>query len=124
MLPIYAERLKMMRQELNLTQIQVQTKTGINNKTLSGYEAGRNQPDFDTLKELCDFYNVTTDWVLGHTNNRKMTLTNDQRVLVNKVDLGDSSFMESLISFNGRELTAEEKKKIQAMAQLLLHKDQ
>ena len=33
--------------------------------TLSSYETGRNQPSFDMLIQYADYFNVTTDYLLG-----------------------------------------------------------
>ncbi|WP_413373254.1 helix-turn-helix domain-containing protein [Paenibacillus taichungensis] len=122
MAAIYAERLKKIRKDLKLSQLQVRDHTGINNKTLSGYEAGRNKPDYDTLKVLCDYYGVTMDWVLGHTNNPHSNLTEAERDMIEKVDLDDESFIKGDFNFAGRELTVEEKKELQAMARLFLNR--
>lgn len=123
MLPIYAKRLKEARTRARLTQLQVMKHTGINNKTLSGYENGVSEPDFTTLKELCDLFDVTTDWVLGNTNNPNSSLTDAERDAVNKLDLSDDSFLSLDLSIDGRELTEAEKQKVLAMARLLLQQD-
>ncbi|MGG4090593.1 helix-turn-helix domain-containing protein [Paenibacillus lautus] len=125
MFPIYAKRLKEARQKANnMTQLQVQKATGINNKTLSGYETGKNQPDYDTLKTLCDLYGVSTDWVLGNTNNPNSSLSMAERDAVKKLNLSDDdSFLSLYMEFDGREITAAEKQKVLAMARLLLQQD-
>ncbi|MGF6356742.1 transcriptional regulator with XRE-family HTH domain [Paenibacillus sp. 4624] len=124
MTAIYAERLRKIRKDLKLSQLQVRDHTGINNKTLSGYEAGRNKPDYETLKVLCDYYGVTMDWVLGHTNNPHSQLTEAERDMVEKVELNDDSFIKGDFTFDGVELTEDQKRKLQAMARLLLSQDQ
>lgn len=126
MFPIYAKRLKEARKKANnMTQLQVQQATGINNKTLSGYEAGRNQPDFETLKTLCDLYGVSTDWVLGNTNNPNSSLTSAEREAVKKINLNDDeSFLKLEMEIDGKELTEAQKQKVLAMARLLLQQDQ
>ncbi|UPK45916.1 helix-turn-helix domain-containing protein [Paenibacillus pabuli] len=122
MLKLFSERLKEARLTAGYTQIQVRDHTGVNNKTLSGYENNISEPDFETLKVLCDFYGVTTDWVLGHTNNPHSKLTEAERDMVEKVDLDDDSFIKGDFNFAGRELTVEEKKELQAMARLFLNR--
>ncbi|MEN1985235.1 helix-turn-helix domain-containing protein [Paenibacillus hubeiensis] len=122
MLNFYGERLKEARTMAGLTQIQVRDHTGINNKTLSGYENNVSEPDLKTLTILCDLYGVTTDWVLGNTNNPYSQLTEAERDAVRKVDLDDDSFIEGDFSFAGRELTVEEKRELQAMARLFLNR--
>ncbi|RUT48572.1 XRE family transcriptional regulator [Paenibacillus anaericanus] len=123
MLPVYAKRLKEARLKAKLTQVEVRQNSGINNKTLSGYENGVSEPDYETLKVLCDLYGVTTDWVLGNTNNPHSELTKAERDLAGKVILGDDSFVDVPIEFEGRMLTNEEKIKLQELAKLILRKD-
>ncbi|TPG86958.1 XRE family transcriptional regulator [Brevibacillus laterosporus] len=49
-------------------QTQVKSYTGINNKTLSGYENGVSEPDIETLKTLANLYEVSVDWIVGNTD--------------------------------------------------------
>lgn len=123
MLPIYALRLKQARTKAKVTQIELQRLTGINNKTLSGYENGISEPDYETLKQLCDFYGVTTDWVLGHTNNPHSKLEPAERELVQNIDFADDTLIDVPMFLDGRELTGAEKQKVLAMARLLLQQD-
>jgi len=123
MLPIYANRLKEARINKKFSQVQVKQHTGINNKTLSGYENGVSEPDYDTLKVLCDLYEVSTDWVLGNTNNPNSSLTDAERDAVKKINLSDDSFLSLDMEIDGRELTDAQKQKVLAMARLLLQQD-
>lgn len=61
-----SSRLKEARERKKLKQIQVKEKTGINNKTLSGYENGVSEPDAETLRILANLYEVSIDWLLGN----------------------------------------------------------
>jgi transcriptional regulator with XRE-family HTH domain len=66
---LIGERLREARERKNLKQTQVKSRTGINNKTLSGYENGVSEPDLETLKILADLYEVSVDWLAGRTDN-------------------------------------------------------
>lgn len=57
--------LKSAREDMDLTQIAVMKLTGINSKTLSGYENGIAEPDFQTLATLAQLYNISFDEILG-----------------------------------------------------------
>lgn len=64
------ERLSLLRKERGLTlQNVIDSKaTGISSiQVLSNYEKGNREPDFQTLCLLADFYNVSTDYLLGRT---------------------------------------------------------
>lgn len=123
MLSITAKRLKEARKKANLTQVQVQEHTGIHHKTLSGYENGVSKPDYEALNKLCDLFNVTTDWVLGNTNNPAGELTEAERTLVRNINLDNDSLLSVPMEIGGVELTESQKKKVLDMARLLLQQD-
>lgn len=56
--------LRQARERRELTQTQVMAMTGINNKTLSGYENGVSEPDLQTLTILLRLYQVSADQLL------------------------------------------------------------
>ena len=58
-------KLKILRENQGMTQVQIYKKTGINNKTLSGYENNVSQPDLATLKLLSQVYGVSVDYLLS-----------------------------------------------------------
>ena len=58
------EILKNSREDLDMTQVEVMNITGINNKTLSGYENGVSEPDLETFATLLNLYNLSADEVL------------------------------------------------------------
>ena len=57
--------LRLAREKRGLTQTQVMGRTGINNKTLSGYENGISEPDLETLAALLRLYGASADQLLG-----------------------------------------------------------
>ena len=63
-----SSRLKSLRENRGIAQKFVAEKIGIKANTLSGYENGARQPDPETLKKLADFYEVTTDYLLGRSD--------------------------------------------------------
>ena len=56
--------LRLARERRELTQVQVMAMTGINNKTLSGYENGVAEPDLETLAILLRLYQASADQLL------------------------------------------------------------
>src|SRR5690606_3461918 len=61
--------LKKEREKRNWSQVEVAKKVGITNAVLSNYERDYRDPDTETLKKLADLYNVSTDFLLGRTEN-------------------------------------------------------
>lgn len=66
----FEDRLKELRIENKYSQIELGKKIGASNVTISQYESGTRKPDIDTINELANFFNVTTDYLLGRSNIR------------------------------------------------------
>lgn len=64
----FSDRIKSLRLQHNLTQNDLAEKIKVNKQTISQYERGVRRPDFDTLNELCDFFNVSSDFLLGKSD--------------------------------------------------------
>ncbi len=64
-IPHIGQILKNTREDLDLTQLKVMEMTGINHKTLSGYENGVAEPDLQALATLCRLYRISMDAVIG-----------------------------------------------------------
>jgi len=63
------ERLKQLRKEKNLTQSELGNKINVTKVSISGYESGNRTPDTDTLQRIADFFEVSTDYLLGRTES-------------------------------------------------------
>ncbi|MBB4823731.1 transcriptional regulator with XRE-family HTH domain [Sporosarcina luteola] len=61
------QRLKKLRIERNLTQKQLAEKIKVTHVSISGYENGNRYPDTDTLQRLADYFDVSTDYLLGRS---------------------------------------------------------
>lgn len=75
MLKSIGEILKNAREDKDLTQLQVMRETGINNKTLSGYENGIAEPDIETLVRLFNFYEISADEAFGIRKEKKGSIS-------------------------------------------------
>lgn len=105
------ERLRAARERKNLKQTQVKDKTGINNKTLSGYENGVSEPDFDSLKILAECYDVSLDYLLyAKPIGRHNLVQTIGRVNRNAsgIDISDIFNQQEDIYFEGTKLTIEQ----------------
>ena len=62
-------RIRDLREDMDLRQIDLATKLGIPQRTISGYETGNTEPPFEILFKMSDFFNVSIDYLIGKTNN-------------------------------------------------------
>lgn len=58
-------RIRDLREDMDLRQIDVAGATGIDQKTLSNYETGKTNPDSFAIIRLADFFGVSADYLLG-----------------------------------------------------------
>ena len=67
----YRERLRNVREDRDLTQAELGI---VLNKSQQGYnhiEAGRAELKIDDLVKLCQFYDLSADYLIGLTNTKK-----------------------------------------------------
>ena len=67
----FNERLRELREDKNLTQTQLVKELLIDQRSLSFYELGKYEPNLETLKRMACFFDVSSDYLLGLTNNKK-----------------------------------------------------
>jgi transcriptional regulator with XRE-family HTH domain len=65
---IFPKRLKAARELRGLSQDQVAERSGLQSSAVSHFETGNRKPSFDNLKRLADALRVSTDYLLGRTN--------------------------------------------------------
>lgn len=73
-------RLRRLRQERKLTQAELGKIINVSKVSISGYETGERIPDTDNLKRLADYFGVTTDYLLGRSNDPRLTADQDKEV--------------------------------------------
>lgn len=106
----FEENLKSLRERNNLSQIELSKKIGLSNVTLSQYEKGVRKPDIQTLALIAQFFNVTTDYLLGNETPPKFKpqLTDkDKKDIAKQVeDMLDGLDADNPISFqlDGNEI--------------------
>lgn len=68
---MYYSRLKDLREDKDLVQKQVSAFLGIDQRVYSNYETGKREIPTRFVVALAKFYNTSTDYILGLTNNPK-----------------------------------------------------
>lgn len=84
---IVAKNLANLRKNKKITQTELAEKFGYSDKAISKWENGDTLPDIQTLYQLCEFYNVTLDFLVNEQDfedkikyinhlNRKVIINN------------------------------------------------
>lgn len=73
---MFACRLKQLRESNKLTQEELANKLGISRGSISYYEKRERFPDINVLFKVCEYFNVSADWILGLSNDNKTLCLN------------------------------------------------
>lgn len=68
-------RLKQLRLDKRLRQEQVARLVGVSKGAISAYETDIRQPSYDVLIRLANLYRVSTDYLLGRTDDRSLDIS-------------------------------------------------
>lgn len=63
-------RIRELREDRDLRQLDVSIATGIDQRTLSNYETEKTSPDSYAIIKLADFFDVSADYLLGRSNSK------------------------------------------------------
>lgn len=63
---IFSDKLRLLIQENDITQKQLAKDLKIPVSTLGGYVQGTSEPDFQMLKTIAKYFNVSTDYLLDY----------------------------------------------------------
>ena len=63
----FSSRLKNLRKKTKISQEDLGNAINLSKSTISLYESGKREPDYKTLKELANFFDCSTDYLLGET---------------------------------------------------------
>ncbi len=66
------QRLRDLREDCDLRQLDVADILGIRQTVYSRYERGYQNIPLEFLIKLADYYKVSTDYILGRTNNKEI----------------------------------------------------
>jgi len=69
----FKDMLKYLRTKKGLSQDKLAEETGLSKSTISMYENGNRQPNFETLELLADYFNVDMNTLLDHKKNFNKT---------------------------------------------------
>lgn len=61
----FSERLKYLRRRKGITQMELGRFLGYRDTTISNYENAVHQPDYDTLIQIAEYFDVSIDFLIG-----------------------------------------------------------
>lgn len=106
------DNLKKIREKKNLTQVRVSIDVEVSQELISQYERGISLPTIPNLIKLSQFFNCSTDYLLGLTNNP------DKIDMLDKKGLENQDIIEKYNS-----LSSENKKNMVSYLEYLCNKN-
>ena len=74
----FGSRLRQLRNELGLTQLELAQKINLSKPNVSKYEADKIEPNIETLTLLSSLFDVTVDYLLCKTDNPSSSSLNEK----------------------------------------------
>lgn len=62
-------RLKELRKKYGISQLKLAMDLGLNQNSISRYETGEREADYQTLIKLADYFNISIDYLLERTDD-------------------------------------------------------
>jgi len=99
----YTEIIRGLREDRDLKQIEVANALGTSQQHYSKYETGENEMPIRALMILADFYDVSTDYLLGRTACREGITGQNKRVCT---DISAGGLISDIFSLSAEGRTA------------------
>lgn len=100
------EKLRELRKEKGISLKELGAEMGVAESTMSLYENGKRQPDYETLLKLAEYFGVSVDYLLrGNDNFDRLP---EELVILNR---------------NAKKMSPEKRKKLLDMARIMFKED-
>ncbi|WP_342538498.1 helix-turn-helix domain-containing protein [Sporosarcina sp. FSL K6-1540] len=102
---ILSDKLRKLRATTNYTQSEFAKKIEVARTTYAMYEQGHREPDYEILQKIATFYNVSTDYLLGMTDNpnHSKSENKDEKDIAKRLE----EFKKDLTSSDGLNFSGE-----------------
>mgnify|MGYP000392813815 FL=1 len=74
-----SDRIKELRLSADMTQEEFGKKFGIVKSTVSLYESGKSTPNDELKKQICDYFNISVDYLLGVSDDKHRNSPSDDK---------------------------------------------
>ncbi len=103
-------RLAALRKETKVNQTEMAKRLGIARTTYAMYKQGNRNPDYETLNNIANYFDLTTDYLLGRSDYPSMTESGS--TFANKYRIFESNDEERDFAMNYEDWSDEEKEEM------------
>ncbi|MBD1372599.1 helix-turn-helix transcriptional regulator [Hazenella sp. IB182357] len=118
----FSERLKQLREEKNWTQGDLAERLNIGRSTIGDYEYGRKLPRYERLKEIADVFNISVDYLLNRTNEKRSIEDLKKEIESTTPDL-ETIILRTKPLFRGKEITEEQARRANKVLEALFDEE-
>lgn len=108
------ERVKMLADKRKISIVELEEKLNFSKNSLYAWK--KSKPSIDKLNAVADYFNVSTDYLLGRTDDPNIGVTPEERKLTVEEALA------SVMSSDGKPLTDNDREILSAMIEAYLEK--
>lgn len=106
-----SKRLKELRKKANLTQKDMADYFGTSQPSYQAWESGKRKPNSESLDKIANFFNVSTDYLLGNTDIKNPKIIDDDKL---------ERVIDESLGYNGKPATPEERESIKEILKAYL----
>lgn len=88
-----------LRKDRGLTQTQLAEALNMSQSTISAYERGEVQPDFETLIQISQFFNVSIEYLLGVSREMNPPRVNSSVILLKNLPEQAALEVETFVDY-------------------------
>ncbi|MDT2752305.1 helix-turn-helix transcriptional regulator [Enterococcus thailandicus] len=106
------ERIKKLAKQKDISIYQLEEEIDIGRNTI--YQWNKRTPSADKLQKVADYFNVSTDYLLGRTDNPYAGISPEQR------EMTIEEALNSVMSYDGKPVTENDREILKRIAEAYL----
>lgn len=95
---ILGERLKEIRTNKKITREMLAEKIDVSARFLADVETGKVGISLSTLKKICEFLNISADFLIGNTSNNNNCEIYELNSIINRIDKQYIPYLTTMVS--------------------------
>ncbi len=94
-----AQRLKQLRAENQMTQVQLAEKPGVSKGTVAMWETDKRSPSFEMLAEMTNLFDRRIDYILGYSDDPSSPKPTDEEMNQMELWAAEDCFYETIMAY-------------------------
>ena len=96
---MFAQRLKQLRAENQMTQVQLAEKLGVSKGTVAMWETDKRSPSFEMLAEMTNLFDRRMDYILGYSDDPSSPKPTDEEMNQMELWAAEDCFHETIMAY-------------------------